>query len=188
MAGELQSGDRGLVLLDAERALVAAVDGLGHGREAARAAASVVDTLTAFADEPLDSLTERCHEELRDRRGAVLSLARFCASDDTVTWLGVGNVEGRLLRSAGSGRISVESLIPARGIAGDRMAELEDATLPVRRGDVVVLATDGIEPAFADTLQPEGTAEELAARVLAEFSKPKDDALVVVARYLGRAR
>ena len=186
--GEAESGDRGLVVATADAALVAAIDGLGHGREAGRAAESAVETLRKFADESLVALAERCHAALRHSRGAVLSLARFSARDDTVTWIGVGNVEGRLVHSDGSGAVSVESLIPARGIAGDHLPELDEATLPIDPGDLVLLATDGIDPAFADSLRPHGTAEELAARILADHSKPHDDALVVAARYLGRSR
>jgi negative regulator of sigma-B (phosphoserine phosphatase) len=188
LSGEAESGDRALVVVSHDAALVAAVDGLGHGREAARAAEPAVETLRAFADEPLVVLAERCDAALRHSRGAALSLARFSASHDTVTWIGIGNVEGRLVRSDGSAAISVESLIPARGIAGDHLPELDEATLPIHPGDLLLLATDGIDSAFADSLRPYGTAEELAGRILGEHSKPHDDALVVVARYMGRSR
>jgi negative regulator of sigma-B (phosphoserine phosphatase) len=188
LVGEADSGDRAVVIVTADAALVVAVDGLGHGREAARAAEPAVETVRAFAGEPLAALVERCHEALRHSRGAALSLARFCARNDTMTWVGVGNVEGRLVHSDGSGAVSVESLIPARGIAGDDLPKVEETTLPIHPGDVVLLATDGIDSAFADSLRPHGTAEELAGRILAEHSKPKDDALVVVARYMGRGQ
>jgi negative regulator of sigma-B (phosphoserine phosphatase) len=184
--GEVESGDRALVVVSADAALAAAVDGLGHGREAARAAEPAVETVRAFADEPLVALAERCHAALRHSRGAALSLARFSARDDTLTWIGVGNVEGRLVRHNGSAAVSVESLIPARGIAGETLPELDEATVPAHPGDLVLLATDGIDSSFADSLRPQGTAEELAARILAAHSKPHDDALVVVVRYLGR--
>jgi phosphoserine phosphatase RsbX len=188
LPGEIESGDRALVVVGADTALVAAVDGLGHGREAARAAAPAVETVRAFAGEPLVSLAERCHEVLRHGRGAALTLARFCARDDTVAWVGIGNVEARLVHSDVSGTTSVDALVSAPGIAGDHLPKLKEVTLPVSRGDVVLLATDGIDSAFADSLRPYGTAEELAARILEEHSKPKDDALVVVARYMGRSR
>ena len=176
-----------MVVLGADTALVAAVDGLGHGREAARAAAPAIETVRAFADEPLVSLAERCHESLRAGRGAALTLARFCARDETLAWVGIGNVEGRLVRNNGLGNISVDALMSAPGIAGDRLPRLEEVRLPVQRGDVVLLATDGVDAAFADSLQPYGTAEELATRILNEHSKARDDALVVAARYIGRS-
>lgn len=186
--GEAESGDRALVVVADDAALVAAIDGLGHGRAAAHAAESAVDTLRKFADESLAALAERCHAALRHDRGAVLSLARFHALEDTVTWAGVGNVEGRIVHTNGSGAVSVESLVPSRGIAGDELPALDEATLPIQPGDLVLLATDGIDAAFADSIRPHGTAEELAARILAAHAKPHDDALIVVARYLGRSR
>ena len=186
--GEAECGDRALVVVTDDVALVAAIDGLGHGREAARAADRAVETMRAVTSEPLVEIAERCHEALLHSRGAAISLARVCARDDTVTWVGVGNVEGRLVHSNGSGSVTVESLIPARGIAGGDVHQLHDTTLPLHRGDLVLLATDGIDPGFADSLRPHGTADELAARILADHSKAHDDALVVAARYLGAHR
>lgn len=186
LAGERESGDRALVLVDADTALVAAIDGLGHGREAAQAAARATETVRTLADEPLVSLAEGCHEALRHGRGAALTVARFSARDDMLAWVGIGNVEARLVHSDGSGQVSVDSLVTAPGIAGNHLPKLKEVTLPVRRGDVLLLATDGVDSAFADSLRPYGTAEELAARILDEHSKAKDDALVVAARYIGR--
>ena len=44
-------------------------------------------------------LMKLCHEALHTTRGAVLTLASFNGLDGTVTWLGVGNVDGVLLRA-----------------------------------------------------------------------------------------
>jgi hypothetical protein len=52
-------------------------------------------------------------------------------------------------------------------------------------GDVMVLATDGIDSGFAQAIAAGGTAQEIADRILAEHGKEGDDALVVVVRYLG---
>jgi phosphoserine phosphatase RsbX len=53
------------------------------------------------------------------------------------------------------------------------------------RGDVVVLATDGVGATFADSLDISGSPRAISERILAEHSKPLDDALVVAVRYLG---
>jgi negative regulator of sigma-B (phosphoserine phosphatase) len=188
LPGEKESGDLALVTSVRDGALVAAVDGLGHGAAAAAAATCAVDVLRAYAHEPLVRLAERCDAALRRTRGVAMSLARFSAGDDTVTWLGVGNVEGALLHRQGPGPPSRESLIPARGIAGARLPALRPATLDVRAEDVLVFATDGIEPAFVDVLRPVGTAREIAERILRAHAKETDDALVLVARYLGSGR
>jgi serine phosphatase RsbU (regulator of sigma subunit) len=57
--------------------------------------------------------------------------------------------------------------------------------IDVQTGDVIVLATDGVEAAFADSLDVSGSAQAISERILADHWKPLDDALVVAVRYLG---
>ena len=184
-AGETASGDEAVVAWLRDGALVAAVDGLGHGSAAADAAASAAELLRRYATEPLVSLIQHCHAGLRATRGVAMSVARFTFKDDTLIWAGVGNVEGRVVRPNLARRVS-EPLIAARGALGVRLLPgLRTASLHLERGAMLVFATDGIDPAFADSLRTYGTAEEIAARILADHSKSTDDALVVAVRYLG---
>lgn len=185
MPGESESGDVGLVSAYPNGALAAAIDGLGHGAEAARAAREAVEILRASAGQPADRLMERCHEGLRRSRGVTMTVACFDSAEDTLTWLGVGNVEGRLIRRSAEGEVLRRSMVPMPGIVGYRLPALRSATLPVRRGDVLILATDGIRGGFADPEDLSRTPAEIAERILQEQSKDTDDALVVVARYLG---
>src|SRR4029453_2550550 len=96
--GQTESGDRSLAMASADGALVAVVDGLGHGAEAADVAKTAVRSLERHASEPVISLLRHCHGALSGTRGAVVSLAAFRARDETMTWVGVGNVEGLLVR------------------------------------------------------------------------------------------
>jgi|ERR671934_1021285 hypothetical protein len=184
LAGETESGDDAVVTALPDGALVAAVDGLGHGPEAARATARATELLQLYANEPLASLVERCHEELKATRGVSMSVARFSVRDDTMTWVGVGNVEGRLVRRNNRQR-SDEALVSLGGAAGFRVHPLRARTVGIQRGDALVFATDGIESSFADSLDSIDTAEQTASEILRRHAKPTDDALVVVARYLG---
>jgi negative regulator of sigma-B (phosphoserine phosphatase) len=77
------------------------------------------------------------------------------------------------------------SLALGRGVAGHELPTVTTATLEVRPGDVLVLATDGIESAFADSLDISGSTQAISDRILAEHGKRTDDALVVAVRYLG---
>jgi phosphoserine phosphatase RsbX len=81
LAGQSVSGDRHAVAPFPAGALVGVIDGLGHGEEAAVAAAIAVATLTAHAHEPVISLLKRCHEQLKGTRGVVMSVASFAARD-----------------------------------------------------------------------------------------------------------
>src|SRR5437870_835920 len=72
-----ESGDIHVVSPFPEGVLVGVIDGLGHGAEAALAACAAADVLKACAGEPVKALIQRCHESLRQTRGAVMSLASF---------------------------------------------------------------------------------------------------------------
>jgi hypothetical protein len=181
------SGDACVVAPFPGGALVAVIDGLGHGPEARDATREAVRILEACAGEPLGALVERCHEALRKTRGAVMSLASFDARAASLTWLGVGNVEGFLLRAAPGGRPR-ESLTLRGGVVGYQLPPLRPAALSVARGDTLVMATDGIRSAFVADLAPSPRPQELADAILARHARGTDDALVLVARYAGGER
>jgi hypothetical protein len=184
-SGEATTGDLAVVALLPQGALVGAIDGLGHGREAARAARQAGDVLRGSPSPDLALLAERCHGALRGTRGAAISLAFVSHERATMSWLGVGNVEGRVLSGDPSATRLKGSLMLGSGVCGHELPKVRTATLDVRPGDVLVLATDGIEPAFADSLDTSGSAQAISERILAGHRRPVDDALVVAVRYLG---
>ena len=186
LAGQTESGDLHLVRPTAGGALVAVVDGLGHGEEAAAAAQAAVRTLEQFAEEPPLSLIQRCHVALRGTRGVVMSLASFDAARAAMTWLGVGNVEGVVQHANWAARSARVTLIARGGIVGSDLPPVQAAVLPIQAGDLLVFATDGIRSGFTDTLADGEQPQRLADQILATFGKGTDDALVLVARYLGR--
>jgi negative regulator of sigma-B (phosphoserine phosphatase) len=183
--GEATSGDLAVVALLPQGVLVAGIDGLGHGSEAARAARKAAEVVRERPSRDLVSLFERCHVALKGTRGAAISLAFLSPSERGMTWVGVGNVEGRVLSGDPSATRPKGSLALVGGIPGHELPPVRTATLAVRPGDVLVLATDGIEAAFADSLDISGSTQAISERILADHWKPTDDALVVAVRYLG---
>jgi negative regulator of sigma-B (phosphoserine phosphatase) len=185
--GGAESGDLHLVAPSAQTVLVAAIDGIGHGPEAALAARVAAAVLLQHADEPLIPLMQRCHEALRGTRGVVLSMASFDVQCSTMTWLGVGNVEGVLFRADRLAHPPRDSLLLRGGVVGYKIPPLRTAERPVEAGDVLVFATDGIRGDFA-AYSPLGCdIQEATDHVLARYGKATDDALVFAARYLGRS-
>ena len=140
----------------------------------------------AFAGTDLIALVERCHEALRPTRGAAISAALVSARDATVTWVGIGSVEGRLVSGDPLATGSKASLRLFRGIPGHELPRVATATVAVRRGDMLLFATDGIRAGFAESLDVSGRPRAVAERVLAAHDKLSDDALVLAIRYLGR--
>ena len=185
LAGHPASGDVGVVLPFPGGVLVATVDGLGHGDEAAAAARAAVGVLSGQPEAPVIWLMQRCHEALLETRGAVMSLASISARYGTLEWIGVGNVEGVLLRAGAAANPPRESLLLRGGVVGFNLPQLAAAVIPVARGDTLVFATDGVRSDFADRLTLGEPPPRLAGQLLAQHAKETDDALVTVAVFLG---
>jgi serine phosphatase RsbU (regulator of sigma subunit) len=186
LPGQSECGDRYAALSLKRRALLAVVDGVGHGEQAAAAATEAADTILRHgASESLVSLVRLCHGRLARGRGVVMSLAEIDAGARKLGWLGVGNVAGVLRRRFGAFSRKHETLLLRAGVVGKQLPALQAATVPVARGDLLILATDGIEEDFAEDLHLDWPPQRIADDVLARYAKRSDDALVLVARYLG---
>ncbi|HEY3234924.1 MAG TPA: SpoIIE family protein phosphatase [Polyangiaceae bacterium] len=188
ITGQAVSGDLHLVAPFSVGVLIAVIDGLGHGPDAQKAARVAVEVLLRDPALPVEKLVARCHEELGRLRGAVMSLASFDATEATMTWIGVGNVEGVLLRRCpAAGQARHERLLLWGGIVGQTLPKLRPWTLSLGAGDTVVLATDGVRTSSLDDTRTSDTVEGIANGLLARHARGTDDALVVAARYRGGA-
>jgi negative regulator of sigma-B (phosphoserine phosphatase) len=185
-SGQTQSGDRHLVKSFRNGMLVAVVDGLGHGAEAAEAAEAALAVLRKRPQDPVIALFRSCHEALRKTRGAVMTIASFNAYQETMTWLGVGNVESMLLRADQHANSASETPILRGGVVGSQLPLLRATIVPVMPRDVLIFTTDGVAGGFSKGLNLNQPAQKIADEVLAKHKKGTDDALVLVARYLGK--
>jgi serine/threonine protein phosphatase PrpC len=185
LPGQKTSGDRYVVAPFETGVLVAVVDGLGHGDSAAIAAEIAVNTLAGYASESVIALVRRCHGALTRTRGVVMTLASFSARDNCMTWLGVGNVEGTLLHVAEE--LPRQSVLLRGGVVGYQLPPLRASVLPVARGDLLILASDGIRNGFADGPALTDSPQQIADRILGEYNRGTDDAIVLAVRYLGGA-
>jgi negative regulator of sigma-B (phosphoserine phosphatase) len=183
LPGERESGDLHIVQVFPGGVLVAVIDGLGHGPEAATAARLAGETLQAHAQEPVSDLFRRCHDDIRSTRGVVMTIVSIDPRAATLTWLGVGNVEGYLVRAQTAAMRRREAAASIGGVIGLQLPRrLQPTSLAVEAGDTLVLATDGITSDFIEGIRP-GPPQEIAEAILAGFAKATDDALVLVARY-----
>ena len=183
LPGQSESGDLCLVKRVGKGTLLAVVDGLGHGQDAASAAHAAVGALDRYSREPLIDLVRRCHEALVGLRGVVLGLAYLDPQTATMAWLGVGNVGGVLLRADLGNRPSRITLVPNAGFIGVEQTRPTTRSVPLAPGDTVILYSDGIKDGFAESLALSNTPQEIADFVITRQVKGNDDALVLVARY-----
>lgn len=185
LPGQGESGDRHLICRSQNGILLATIDGIGHGEEAANAAKAASSVLASHVDEPIISLVERCHERLRLTRGVVLSLAFVDVLHGMMTWLGVGNVQGVLMRAGARKGTMQELLLLRAGVVGSQLPPLQAAVLPVARGDTLIFVTDGVRSEFVESLLGLENPQRAADRILELYQSGIDDALVLVARLNG---
>lgn len=187
MPGESALGDAHVIAFEPDRALVAVVDGLGHGAEAAHAARLAAEQIEQRKSLSVIPLVRECHQALRGTRGVTMSVARFNCADETMTWLAIGNVEGVLVRADQHAVPARESIVMRGGVVGYELPMLRAAVVTVTPGDLLVFATDGVDGAFTDHLSTSRPPQQLADDILESYGKRTDDALVLVARYLGKS-
>ncbi len=179
--GEERSGDLAVFVPTATGALACVIDGLGHGPEAADAAALCAEVVRAHPEAKAQDLMQACHEALVRTRGVVMTAAWFDLEAARLRWAGVGNVDARLVRQGPELREEVALVFG--GVLGYRMPNVRPATMTLDRGDLLVMITDGIDAAISPALAGGGAAQTLADRIFAMHGKGTDDALVVVVRY-----
>ena len=178
--GHTDSGDFSCVRDLDDGVLLVVVDVLGHGSGAAKAARRFKDVIEIDPIGDLPSLFARCDALLRSDRGAVMTAVLVGTNEPLIRYLGVGNVHAVVVR--GDNRAAREWLLIRSGVLGSGLGPLEARTLPVRSGDVVVLATDGVHAAYASAVNPLETVDRIAQTVLDTHATGKDDALVLAAR------
>jgi PAS domain S-box-containing protein len=179
--GERVSGDEYVAQEFSGGFLLAAIDGLGHGEEAHAAASAAAEILTTQAGQAIDMIVRECHEALRGTRGVAISVASIDVARHRMTWMGIGNVEGVLLRAEVSEERERERLLLRNGIVDRQLPTLRTKEVPVHRNDLLVFATDGIRSDFLHDLRAEGDVGELADRILTDYQRSADDALALVA-------
>ena len=181
LAGEPVSGDRAVIARTSGAVLLGAVDGLGHGAPAADAAARAVALLEDQMEQPIDKLLELCHEALRHTRGAAITLARVEPEAARLTWGGVGNVAAVVVSQHG---VRPTHALVTPGVVGFRLPATLVTSVELGSGDLIAIATDGLEPRFVDEVSTAGgvPVQEVADGLLKRFAKLGDDALILVAR------
>lgn len=183
LAGEDACGDGWAVSCGPDGATLLAVDGLGHGPDAARAAAAAIESLERYPSAEPAVLMQRAHEALRVTRGAALSIARMGYADDALRFAGIGNVAG-IVVDHGSRR----PLVSHNGIVGNNMRKVQEFTVDCPAGALCIMHSDGLQTQWNLDDYPGLLARApaiIAGILMRDFIRRRDDAMVLVARRQG---
>lgn len=177
--GQSTSGDAYLIHDSGEGLLIIAViDGLGSGEDAARAAHCAAQIIGAHHDQPLATIIRQAHTALHNTRGAVIGMFRLDQLNCTARFIGVGNI-GAYVYS----RRSIKP-ISKNGILGFRLPTLLELPYMYDPGDVFILYSDGISGRFSqDThIDVRKPPQLVADHILTTYGKTTDDATVVLVK------
>lgn len=166
--------------------LVAVIDGLGHGPDAARAAQRAVNAINQSAEAPPQEILRACHRALLSSRGAAISMAQVDLEEERLAWLGVGNVEGVVLNPMAHKDFSwrSESLLVRGGVVGYELPNLRAGNVPFGLGSVLVFATDGIKEGFSSAISAGRHPQWTADQIMGGYDRGTDDALVLVVKHV----
>ncbi len=180
VSGENVCGDGYAARVDGGRRQVMVCDGLGHGPIAAIAASAVVAEFVAAPPGDPATLLGRLHERTHHTRGSVVAIAELDVDAGVVRYAGVGNISSTIL-SGGQRR----RMVSLPGIVGQQRREIREFTYPVAAGDLLIMHSDGLTDRW-DLAPYPGLSERapvlIAATLLRDHAKRRDDACVLVAR------
>ena len=180
LPGENKNGDAFFIShLSSARVLAAVIDGLGHGREAHEVSQAGLKCLEDNPDLPLDLLMVRLHKIMQGTRGATVGLSHIDTEKDRISFLGIGNISARHIRSD-----EKHALISLGGIVGHKMRTLRVFEHEFIRGDVLALYSDGISSDWQYNSSLWTKHAQLAAEeILHRFARDRDDATTLIIKY-----
>lgn len=180
--GESDCGDDWSLAVDGERGrgVLTMADGLGHGLSAAEASRRAAEVAYEHAAEPPGHIVAELHRALRSTRGAAVAVAEFTADEPTLRFAGLGNISAAIVAPGES-----KSLVSHNGIAGHEMRKIQEFSYDWPLGAMLVMHSDGVSARW-DLNRYSGLvlrcASVVAGVIYRDFSRGRDDALVVVVR------
>jgi anti-sigma regulatory factor (Ser/Thr protein kinase) len=152
------------------------IDALGHGLNAHRVAEQTLGILENHYREPLETIIKCCHLELKNTRGAAISIGRIDFHTGKFQHIGIGNVETRVY-----GTPEVISPSCTNGTLGMNIERIRTDEYLYTKGMLLVMFSDGISQKFEiESAMLRKTPQEISNFVLDSYARAYDDATVLV--------
>jgi len=180
MRGESVCGDGYAVHQQGGFASILAVDGLGHGPDAARCADAATEAFREMAGEQPVDIVQGLHGALRPLRGAAAAVARFDFLRRQIQYCGIGNITGVVYANG-----QAKHMVSQPGIVGHDNRNVREFTYDWPENSLVLLYSDGIIThwSLGDYTELLRHDPALLAGVLyRDLSRGRDDVTVLAAR------
>lgn len=178
--GERLCGDGWAYHQSDDRLLILLVDGLGHGPDAADAAAEAIATFRKRVDRTPSEILSYVHDALKKTRGAAGAVAEIRSSDKTLAFAGVGNTVAVFMDAHSS-----RNLISHNGTLGMATPKIQEFRVEWPADGILVMHSDGLQSKW-DLSSYSGLMARHAAVIggalFRDFRRQRDDASVVVVK------
>jgi len=175
---EIYNGDSYFIKHFNGKTIAAVIDGLGHGKNAFKAATEAYLYFFENYNNPLEKIVNGIHKRLKKTRGAVISIALIDDIKGELKYVGIGNVSTRVFNSP-----TTISLHNYNGILGHVIRNFKVLKYPWVKGMVMIMTSDGIAGNY-DLEEYPGLLKKhpikIASTILKEYGRDYDDATVLV--------
>jgi len=182
--GEQVSGDAWASQTAQHRSLLLVADGLGHGPAAATASSAAVRALEDHHHRSPHAIVEAAHAALRSTRGAALAIAEIDFEQQSVHFVGVGNIAASIHSFN-----EHHNLVSYNGTVGHEVRKIQEFTYPWYPNGLLIMHSDGLSTQWRLDRYPDLSQKHpslIAGVLYRDFNRDRDDVTVLVARGMGR--
>lgn len=177
--GETECGDGWSLIKKRSLYKLIALDGLGHGPEAARAVRTTIKEFHALIEDDPAETIKVLHRRVRGTRGAVGMVFHINKASGMIAFAGLGNIGARFVSAERS-----KNCISYNGIIGYAIPNsLHSNSITWRPNETLIIHSDGLKTRWdlshlPNILNQDGSI--LAAALYKDFSRGNDDLLIIV--------
>jgi anti-sigma regulatory factor (Ser/Thr protein kinase) len=175
--GFKNNGDAYFIKKYGDHAVIAVLDGIGHGDKASEASGIALKVIEDKFRDDLEQVVLTMHRKLHGSRGCVIGIVRM-NKEGKIEYLGVGNIRAQIYTSE-----LYKRLVSFDGLVGSNLRTLRTDILTLSTPCLVVLHSDGISSFnFEDKKIVYRPVMEIAKEAFEQHKKSSDDATLLIAR------
>jgi anti-sigma regulatory factor (Ser/Thr protein kinase) len=175
--GFKNNGDAYFIKRYGDNAVIAVLDGIGHGDKASEASRIALKVIEDKFRDDLEQVVLTMHRKLHGSRGCVIGIVRM-HKEGKIEYLGVGNIRAQIYTAE-----LYKRLVSFDGLVGSNLRTLRTDVLTINTPCLIVLHSDGVSSFnFEDKKIVYRPVMELAKEAFEQHKKSSDDATLLIAR------
>jgi phosphoserine phosphatase RsbX len=180
-------GDRGACWEQDDVAVMAMIDGLGHGETAEIAALAAMEYVSEHLDETIEEILFGCNKAIAGTIGVAMSITMLDKLNGVASFAGVGNTTAKVVSRQNWRSFSMAS---DPGIVGERIRSLFTENVEYLPDYLLLMYTDGISPMIdigkydAEHRADLGTWAEM---LVEDWGSKNDDRTLMIYTWDGKA-